>query len=262
MSRDLLCIEAQPEEQRMDTVVSTGNLQARAAAAVHAWPLARGHVRVVLVEADAWRPHQREAESLMDDAERGRVSRRRLARDRDDLALCYGLHRALLAAWLDCAPRAVPLYRDERGCPRLEGGELATSLSHAEGAFAFAFARAADGPVGVDIEPAQRAALMDEVAQALCHPAERERYGRLRGPAASIALLRLWVRKEAVLKALGTGMEVPMESFRIPDSAVVHLPALQAQPLRTVLVDAGALQYECAVACPDGRSVTASWLRP
>lgn len=246
----------------MTALLLTETFSARVAAAVGSWPLERGLARVVLVEVDAWRPELASATDLLDPVEADRVARRRRPRDRDDLALCYGLHRALLAAWLGCPPREVPLYRDERGCPRLDGADVSTSLSHADGAFAFVFARAEDGPVGIDLEPRDRADVMHEVAAALCHPAELEAHRRKSRVSAAASMLRLWVRKEAVLKALGTGMEVPMDSFAVPDSGVVHLVEYGAPPLRATFVDAGALQYECAVAHRDDVQIASAWLRP
>ncbi|GAA4522700.1 hypothetical protein GCM10023160_11570 [Brachybacterium paraconglomeratum] len=53
------------------------------------------------------------------------------------------------------------------------------------------------------------------------HPSERAG-AQQSGPRERAAL---WARKEAVLKALGTGLETPMSTVRLADFAVIDLPA-------------------------------------
>lgn len=70
------------------------------------------------------------------------------------------------------------------------------SLSHAGG---LTLVATAEGPVGIDHEPVD-SVLPDDV---VAHPSETE------DP------LRLWVRKEAILKATGLGLQVDPKSFWI-----------------------------------------------
>jgi 4'-phosphopantetheinyl transferase len=75
------------------------------------------------------------------------------------------------------------------------GGGLHVSLSRTAGVAAVALSPAV---VGVDVESTGRAVTLDDLVVAL-HPAEL--------PAADRdAALRRWVRKEAYLKGLGTGL--------------------------------------------------------
>lgn len=209
---------------------------------------------VLLVDAGAWTRWLPEANALLDDAEAARVRRRRLAADRDLLTLAYAGHRLLLAAVLGCDPAAVPLYRDARGCPRLAGRPLHTSLSHADGCVALA--ASAIGPVGIDIEPAARAAAVREVAAAICHPAEAAALSGLDAAAHGAALLALWVRKEALLKAAGIGLARAMSSFRANGG---ELPI--AGTCRARMLDAGPA-WTAAVAGPATAAVSSAWLRP
>jgi 4'-phosphopantetheinyl transferase len=214
---------------------------------------------VALIELDDWQPWLPDAGNLIDAADRGRVERRRFAADRDDLTLGYALHRLLLGAALGRDATDVPLIRDERGCPRLADGTLWTSLSHVDGYIALAVT--AIGPVGIDIELATRAIVMPEIAERVCHPADAAALAGLVPPAWNAALLELWVRKEAFLKAAGVGLEREMNGFPAPENRLLPLspPAGQLTQLR--MLDAGP-RWVGAVAGPPGAPVESAWLRP
>lgn len=210
----------------------------------------------------AWWPWLDEARTLLDGAELDRVARKRRPRDGDELALAYGLHRLVLGRVLARDPRAVPLGRDALGRPCLPDDHPQTSLSHAEGVAAIAVSL--HGPVGIDVEPAARAAHIDEVAAAVLHPAERAALGAVPAGDRDAALLALWVRKEALLKAAGIGLAREMDGFRAPEGVPVPLPAVAGPDgADTVLrmVDAGP-GWLAAVACPPGVAPDAAWLRP
>ena len=173
---------------------------------------------VVVLFASDWTAWLDEAHAMLVDAERVRIGRLRRERDRASRTIAYALHRLLLAEVLDCEPPAVPLGRDERGCPQLAGQQFATSLSHGDDEIALAVSHA--GPIGVDIEPQARIDAMGEIRASLLNAADAE-------AAASDdarALLRLWTRKEAVLKASGFGLQIPMDSFAAPAGVPIPLP--------------------------------------
>ena len=197
-----------------------------------AWP-PTGWVRgvrkgaaAVLVEQLDWLPWLDDARALLDARELACVERRRRPGDRVSLILAYALHRLLLSDLLDIAPADVPIGRDAKGCPRLAGHRLWTSLSHAEGHLAFAFSGV--GPVGIDVEPSTRAAELPEIADRVCAPGEADTMRQLAGSARAAWLLELWVRKEALLKAAGIGLERAMETFEAPAAVPLRLEGLGA----------------------------------
>src|SRR5690606_24842401 len=169
-----------------------------------------------------WQPHLARAAELIDVHEAARAARQRLPRNRDMLVLAYALHRLLLSQVLGCAIGDVPLGRDAKGCPRLHGDRLFTSLSHAGQRVAIAVAGA--GPVGIDIEPVSRAADMPELAERVAHPDELCELAPLGAHALGEALLAMWVHKEALLKAAGIGLEREMDSFVAPWRVALPLP--------------------------------------
>ena len=231
----------------------------------HAWAAAgwaaSGQMSTVvaLVDTRQWLPWLSEAKNLLDPAETMRAERRRIIADREALVLAYALHRLLLGAILTMGPMAVPLFRDARGCPRVANCDIHTSLSHADGHVALAVS--AVGPVGIDIEPATRTAVMAEISASVCHPAEAAALAGLSEPDRSAALLALWVRKEAVLKAAGIGLMREMASFEAPADSCPRLPWLPGGACRIRMLDAGET-WVAAVASAADVSVSTIWLHP
>lgn len=217
-------------------------------------------VLVAFFALEDWHPWLDGMRAMLDAAERERVARKRRQRDGDDLALAYGLHRLVLGHVMACEARAVPLARDARGRPCVQGEAVQTSLSHADGAVAVAVARR--GPVGVDMEAAARSAQMEEIADAVLHPAEQAAMAALPGSARAGALLALWVRKEALLKAAGIGLAREMPGFRAPETTPVPLPAIEGPDGRDVvlrMIDAGR-GWMAAVATLPGAPLVSAWV--
>ncbi|OAH14504.1 4'-phosphopantetheinyl transferase family protein [Streptomyces jeddahensis] len=165
---------------------------------------------VWLVRAEAFRTVvARLAHAVLDRNETERAAAFRQARDRDTyLAGHVGL-RLLLGAYLGVPPADVPLERlpcpmcgEPHGRPVVPGNPVHFSLSHTGGLCLLAFAAT---PVGVDIEAVPDLAAADEVGACL-HPRESAELSALRAVDRPTAFARVWARKEAYLKGLGTGL--------------------------------------------------------
>jgi len=213
--------------------------------------------RVLLIDVAQWRVALPAAALLLDAAESARVARKRFARDREMLVLAYAMHRLLLGAALGCAPQQVPLIRDERGCPQLPGTPWHTSLSHSDHAIAIAVSSA--GAIGVDIEPTSRSQDMSGLAEHICHPNERHAMEDMPVAARELALLRLWVRKEALLKALGVGLAWEMSGFEAPVGMPVLLPNDINNVFHVIDLSIGE-QWHAAVALAPGVRSDWFWL--
>jgi 4'-phosphopantetheinyl transferase len=113
--------------------------------------------------------------------------------------------RRLLAGYLGTAPGALRFAYGPHGKPRLAvDGGLHFNLSHAQGLAAFAFTRAGD--IGVDVEVIRPLAHLDGMARRCLTPAELRGWWGLAVEDRVAAFFRAWTRKEAVLKALGAGV--------------------------------------------------------
>jgi len=139
------------------------------------------------------------------DDERERAARFRLPRIRDQFIAARGRLRALLGQYLGLAPRTVPVRYADGGKPHLPPDyTLHFNLSHTDGLAVFAVGRAR---VGVDVERARpipdAAALVDRFFSRR----EGELFRALPAAVRPAAFLRAWTRKEAVLKAIGRGVQ-------------------------------------------------------
>ncbi|MGW0390769.1 4'-phosphopantetheinyl transferase family protein [Streptomyces sp. NPDC003042] len=149
------------------------------------------------------------AVELLDATERDRAARLLREGDRRSyLASHIGL-RLLLGGYLGLAPEKVTLVREDCPCcggphgrPAVAGGALHFSLSHSDDMAYFAFAGV---PVGVDVEAMPSAGAVADVLSAL-HPQETAELTALSAADRPAALARVWCRKEAYLKATGTGV--------------------------------------------------------
>lgn len=126
-----------------------------------------------------------------------------------------------LAPALGVAPQHVPPF-DRRcehcggphGRPRLSGSGLGFSLTRSGDLVAVATFRAGDAAVGLDLEPRTMAPSALPGLDDLLAPGEVLEPGSAQGNRAH-ALLRTWTRKEAVLKATGHGLAVPMREVQL-----------------------------------------------
>jgi 4'-phosphopantetheinyl transferase len=158
-------------------------------------------------------------------AEQARADAFRAARDRDAFVAAHLLARACAADHAGVAP-ALTL---EQTCPRCGGPHgpprirelpgVVVSLAHADGVVA---AAAGTGPLGVDVETpvGRRLDLANDRTLALVlAPAERGLLRRSADPAGDF--LRLWVCKEAIVKALqGTLGQLPAIDLVGPGGAL------------------------------------------
>lgn len=153
-------------------------------------------------------------------AERDRLAGFGSARRQRSFALGRSVLRRLLAERLGAAPEAVPLRVAEDGALELVGHpELAVSLAHTElrtdaGLVVEAVAVVAPHPVGVDLEALRpvRPDLPDRLLSDLDRAA-------LAAFAPEEAALRVWVIKEAVLKAMRTGFRCSPRTLRLEPEA-------------------------------------------
>lgn len=143
-------------------------------------------------------------DSLLSDAERGRVSRLRGVADRERSAVARGVLRLALASVLP--DYAADLVIDWEHGPVLPGSlETWASVSHSDDSVAIAVSGA--GPIGIDVEALRRTSdLVPAVQEAVFTKQERSELDELPAAERRAAALRLWTLKEAVLKSTGDGL--------------------------------------------------------
>ena len=168
-------------------------------------------VRVRWAEPDA----ADEAVAGLDPGERARLNRLRQPADRARFVTSRALLKALVASLADVPASSVRLGYEcarcgaDHGKPCVVWPSAATawqvSLAHAGNRVLVAAAR--DRPVGVDVEPIE-AVGFDGFAAVALTAAEVRTIEKLPDPERLRARASAWVRKEAALKASGTGLTV------------------------------------------------------
>lgn len=121
--------------------------------------------------------------------------------------------KKILALLIGRDPVCLQLHTDEYGRPLLAGDDAHVKFSVAHARNRSLIAVVADGHIGVDLE--HESALVDaEVVEFWLN--------RIGAPPAE-SLLQRWVRLEALVKAIGTGIaDVDMYGFRATPGIIVH----------------------------------------
>ena len=156
--------------------------------------------------------------AVLDDRELARAERFSRPSDRPRSLLAAALVRLVAASALNldpADPQTVRRLEVDRGCPTCAephgkpsvGNGVHLSVSHAGALVVVAVTRVA--PVGVDLEPTTRGAQAQAAARWACAPEERA------GIAEAGDALRYWIRKEAIVKATGEGLAVPLADIRV-----------------------------------------------
>lgn len=143
--------------------------------------------------------------------------------------------RPLLESWFHLAPGALPLRRDARGKPRLEGRLAPHDVSWSHSGQALLLATGPDVEVGADIERLRPRPRVLELAARYFTPAEADALRALAEADLNLAFLRLWCAKEAVLKAHGHGIAFGLQ--RLEFSPIQAGEAGTPAPLRLVACD-------------------------
>ncbi|WP_175026199.1 4'-phosphopantetheinyl transferase family protein, partial [Burkholderia aenigmatica] len=176
----------------------------------------RAGVRIVRVDFD-WRvPLASPAYAALSDDERARAARFMRHEDAVRSAATRAALRDVLGTALGIAPQAVAIVVDASGRPSLDGTHRASldfNVSHAGDHALLAWAPA--GRVGVDIECCNRAADWRALTREVCAPAEAAYFDSLPLAARAGEFMRVWCAKEALLKALGTGIVGGLRAFAV-----------------------------------------------
>jgi len=156
------------------------------------------------------------ATARVGDAERARATRFIRDADRARHLLGRALARVLVARRLAVPPSSLRLVEDADGKPALDGPGPAFNLSHSGGWIACALAE--DVAVGVDVQEHTPSMARPDDFGDVFGPRERARIDGAGDEAARIgAFARAWARKEALLKAVGVGLQLKLDAIDIVD---------------------------------------------
>jgi len=122
--------------------------------------------------------------------------------------------RRLLGRYLELEPAALRFVYGDQGKPALDGpATLSFNLSHSDAVALIAVTKASR--VGVDVEHVHPLRDLDAVAAVCFSPRELAAFAAMPPGARLSAFYNCWTRKEALLKALGGGLALPLKSFSV-----------------------------------------------
>jgi phosphopantetheinyl transferase len=121
----------------------------------------------------------------------------------------------VLASYLGVTPATLEFERGPGGKPRLRGEPLQYNLSHSERLALVGVSR--ELALGVDVQGPHPSTEKSWFARRVCSAREYQYFGEAPG---ADDLLRLWARKEAVIKARGEGSYVAVGEIDVLDDRV------------------------------------------
>ncbi|WP_375466185.1 4'-phosphopantetheinyl transferase family protein [uncultured Methylobacterium sp.] len=154
--------------------------------------------------------------ALLSPEEAARVDRFLRREDGDRYRASHAALRLILAAALDAAPAEIAFTTGPAGKPELAGrlaGALRFNLSHSGTRALVGVARRT--AIGVDVEALRP--IPDALRIARAHFSAQEVAALAAAPRSAIeaCFTGLWTRKEAVVKALGAGLSLPLDRFTL-----------------------------------------------
>jgi len=180
--------------------------------------IAAGEIHVWRAGMDVFRDEE-EALAVISDQEQRRRLDFHFARDRKRFAGRRAIVRTILCRYLGVAPHDVAI--DDSGGKPVLGGDRVLEFNASSSGEMVLVAVASGRPVGVDVEYmaagsrdwslrlAERMFAPQEVQELRTRPADTQAH----------AFFQYWTRKEAFVKATGTGLLAPLDAFDVIASA-------------------------------------------
>lgn len=161
----------------------------------------------------------------LDLTERQRASRFVLAENRDQYIVNHGVLRYLLSGYTGCRPKEIAFSRNDFGKPYLIKG-VAEHLIDFNLSDSGQFGMVAVGrglPVGVDIELMRPIADRNLLVQEVFSGEEFRLLNGIEEEYIEEVFFFCWTRKEALIKAIGTGLSTSLKEFStIPHYRPIH----------------------------------------
>jgi 4'-phosphopantetheinyl transferase len=168
-----------------------------------------GPISVISALLDSEEP----LDHLLSGAELDRAGRFKFSRHRHRFVTARSLLRRQLAERTGVPPRDLVFATNDFGKPHLVGHpHVAFNVSHSADQALLAFA--SDCEIGIDVEHLRPLDALT-LAQSYFSEPERRELGELPPSLRLQAFFDGWVRKEAVIKADGRGMSMPLDSFSV-----------------------------------------------
>jgi 4'-phosphopantetheinyl transferase len=144
-----------------------------------------------------------------------RANRFRFDKHRRQYVVGRGALRSLISAYTGTRPERVRFRYGDRGKPYIvePAGDLEVNLSNSDEMALVGFVRGIE--IGMDIEYLKPMPDCEQISERFFSASERDVLRALPAEKKEEAFFNCWTRKEAYLKAVGTGLAAPLDSFDV-----------------------------------------------
>jgi len=153
--------------------------------------------------------------------EREKAAQFHFDRDRIRYVAARAILRQLIGRYERVPPESVRFSYNTYGKPALDGSTLRFNASHSGGLALLAFAR--DRNVGIDIERIRHDLAPREIASQFFSADETAALRALPPETLPRAFFGCWTRKEAFIKAHGSGLSLPLHKFTVSVNSPAQL---------------------------------------
>lgn len=164
------------------------------------------------------------AQVLLSPDEVDRANRFHFPLHRDRFLIAHSWLRNVLSLYLDKAPSAISYHFTPEKKPYLEpanGKQLTFNLSHS--ADLAVCAVTIDHDIGIDIEQMETES-KEDLAKRFFSKSEYNLLTQVPAANRLAAFYQIWARKEAILKATGKGLSIPLNQFSVSiEPALTHI---------------------------------------
>jgi 4'-phosphopantetheinyl transferase len=198
----------------------------------HGWSLRENEVHLWRVYLDKVAVDEKRWRAQLSQDEITRADRFHFDSDRQNFTATRALLRMLLGAYIACDPKELTFLYGEREkpslAPSLGGGQVEFNVSHSGARALIAIARAR--AVGVDIEQVRDNLDHQALAKRFFSPTEQRALSSLEPSEQCVGFFRCWTRKEAYIKAHGSGLALPLNAFDVSISSGEKNALLATRP--------------------------------
>ena len=188
-------------------------------------------IELWLVEGTGTESERWALQELLSEDECARATSFKVEDARASFIVSRGVLRTILGDKLACAPEVIRFDEGEHGKPFLAGAHAQSgvefNVSHSGDVFLYAVSQGRT--VGVDVERQKEGLDVEAIARRYFAPEEARRLLEQAPSEERVSnFYRCWTRKEAYLKARGTGLTTKLDAFE-----VTFLPGAPPAMLRT-----------------------------
>jgi 4'-phosphopantetheinyl transferase len=154
-------------------------------------------------------------EKILSADERARAARFHFSQDRQYFTATRALLRMLLGSYVDSDPMELVFSYSDKEKPSLNpsASRVEFNVSHSGGIALLAFTR--ERSLGVDVEQLRENFDHEAIARRFFSEQERRQLAELTPSERFHGFFRCWTRKEAYIKAQGTGLSLPLDQFDV-----------------------------------------------